>query len=128
MDTWVHLPEVEQTLMAQPEDFGTLKADASSILQSIPPERVGLSGEYDHSGLAKRVMLAFQEHIDAVEVARIQVIQRGRVVILVGMVTSQLVLNHLITIALSVNGADTVEAQGVEVRSLAPAEPASLSF
>lgn len=30
--------------------------------QAVPPERVGLNGEYDQSGLAKRVALAFDQH------------------------------------------------------------------
>jgi len=34
---------------------------APTATQSIPPERVGLNGEYDQSGLAKRVALAFDQ-------------------------------------------------------------------
>ena len=39
----------------------TSTAQASKTTQSIAPERVGLNGEYDQSGLAKRVALAFDE-------------------------------------------------------------------
>jgi osmotically-inducible protein OsmY len=128
MATEVYLPVVEQTSMARLDDCGAVKDDKSSLFRSIPPERVGLSGEYDHSGLAKRVMLAFQAQLDVAETARIQVIQRGRVVILFGMVTGQPLLEQLVTIALSVSGTDAVEIYGVEVCSSAQIELASLSF
>jgi len=36
-------------------------AQAPAATESIPPERMELSGEYDQSGLAKRVALAFDE-------------------------------------------------------------------
>ena len=123
MATGVHLPGVGQTAMTQLNDCGSIEDNQSSIFRSIPPERVGLRGEYDHSGLAKRVKLAFQAHIDPIESERIHVIQRGRVVILVGMVASQSLLDRLVTVALSVSGTAQVEVYGVEVRSFALIEP-----
>ncbi|NJN49798.1 MAG: hypothetical protein HC805_08585, partial [Alkalinema sp. RL_2_19] len=53
------------------------------LLAQIPPERVGLNGEYDHSGLAKRVQLALQQRFGAA-IAHLEIAQRGRVVILTG--------------------------------------------
>jgi len=36
-------------------------ATATSATGTIPPERIGLNGEYDQSGLAKRVAKAFDD-------------------------------------------------------------------
>jgi hypothetical protein len=36
-------------------------ANNNTTTQTIPPERIGLNGEYDQSGLAKRVALAFDQ-------------------------------------------------------------------
>jgi hypothetical protein len=87
-----------------------------SLFRTIPPERVGLHGEYDHSGLAKRAMLAFQEHFSLAELRDLRVSQRGRVVILVGVVASCQMLSQLATVALTVEGATAVETFGVRTR------------
>jgi hypothetical protein len=123
MNFGVHLPAVGSST-TQLEDSRIVKDDRS-LLRPLPPERVGLNGEYDHSGLAKRVMLAFQAQPEAIADS-IQVIQRGRVVILVGMVANAQVLTRLVAIALSVSGTDTVETYGVQLKGTVIAESASL--
>jgi hypothetical protein len=81
----------------------------------IPPERVGLHGEYDHAGLAKRVIAAFQKDEDFLFTDRIRVSQRGQVVILSGQVDSQDMLQAMIIRSLQVDGAAFVESNGVRV-------------
>jgi hypothetical protein len=115
MVSWVHLSGSTQQSTVQLDDRENIKDCKGSIFKSIPPERIGLNGEYDHSGLAKRVMVAFQAQCDRGEAERVQVLQRGRVVILVGAVSSYQVLNQLISLALSTDGADSVETHGVEI-------------
>lgn len=86
----------------------------TSFITTIPPERVGLNGEYDHSGLAKRVLQAFQvlsEDLDGLRVS-----QRGKVVILMGSLRSTELLNQLVSIALKVEGAIEVETHGIRFR------------
>jgi hypothetical protein len=85
------------------------------MLRTIPPERVGLHGEYDHSGLAKRVTLAFTQHFDRHDVANLRISQRGTVVVLVGRIPNQRLLNRMINVALSTSGAADVEVNGVSV-------------
>ncbi|MCU0550311.1 MAG: phospholipid-binding protein [Leptolyngbya sp. Prado105] len=87
-----------------------------SLLSRIPPERVGLNGEYDHSGLAKRVLQAFQIECAIDELEEVRVIQRGKVVVLLGNVASDHLLERLTSIALRVEGAIGVETTGIRLR------------
>ncbi|MEH1889878.1 MAG: BON domain-containing protein [Nostoc sp.] len=82
---------------------------ASTDTQSIPPERLGLSGEYDQSGLAKRVALAFDQDPQLDDVDTLWVAQTGSTVVLKGKVPSQEILNKMISVANSVNGATDVD-------------------
>ncbi|MCU0523906.1 MAG: BON domain-containing protein [Elainella sp. Prado103] len=93
---------------------------SASLFRSIPPERIGLSGEYDHQGLAKRVKLAFQElvlkqELSRSEIERLRVTQRGAVVVIVGFVPDQKLLIKLVNIAMAVSGTADVEVNGMSV-------------
>lgn len=93
----------------------TKRPTSSSIFTTIPPERVGLYGEYDHSGLAKRVRLAFEQQFESDEIRNLLISQRGAVVILMGEVSSQRLLNKLVLAAMNVNGAVAIEVNGVSI-------------
>ncbi|MCC5607122.1 BON domain-containing protein [Nostoc sp. CHAB 5834] len=82
---------------------------APTATQSIPPERLGLSGEYDQSGLAKRVALAFDQDPQLDDVNTLWVAQTGSTVVLKGKVPSQEILNKMVSVARSVNGATDVD-------------------
>ena len=81
--------------------------------QSTPPERVGLNGEYDYFGLKKRVEAVFACQFAASELAHLSVTQRGRVVILQGIVPDAAVLCRLVDAASRVEGAIRVDAAWV---------------
>jgi hypothetical protein len=83
--------------------------------RGIPPERVGLHGEYDHAGLAKRVIAAFQADENFVLPERFRVSQRGQVVIFSGQVESLELLQSMIVRSLQVDGAAFVESNGVRI-------------
>lgn len=83
--------------------------------QTIPPERRGLDGKYDHCGLAKRVRQRLQGHTD---LECLNVRQRGRVVLLSGCVASADVLHCLVKLALGVEGADAVETRGMSIAAV----------
>jgi hypothetical protein len=87
----------------------------TSLFKSIPPERVGLDGEYDHQGLAKRVSLAFRQHFTPDELQNLRVNQRGAVVVLMGKIADQRLLIRLVNVAMEVSGAADVEINGVSV-------------
>jgi osmotically-inducible protein OsmY len=83
--------------------------------QTIPPERMGLNGEYDQSGLAKRVAQAFDANPDVADIETVYVAQHGTTVVLKGTVPSQEIVNRLVTIAKGVKGATGVETNQVSV-------------
>ena len=91
--------------------------DSQSWFKTIPPERVGIRGEYDHHGLAKRVQLKFSQALGKLAIGELSVLQRGRVVILHGQVASQDLLNQLVHLAMQVDGAEHVEVRGIVVTS-----------
>lgn len=94
------------------------------VFTSIPPERIGLSGEYDHAGLAKRVMLALEHSFSIDDLRTLNVTQRGGVVVLNGWVSSRAQLERMVAIARSVHGATDVEAIGVNLRQFDALESA----
>lgn len=117
MNSWVlSTTTTGATLLTDHPTRSNFQAMSYSLFQTIPPERVGLHGEYDHSGLAKRVMLTFREHFPLAELSDLRVSQRGCVVILVGRVSSCQVLSQLVNLALEVEGATNVETYGLRVR------------
>lgn len=84
---------------------------------AIPREQVGLNGEPDPSGLAKRVALAFDEDPDVEDIETVYLSQKGSIIVLKGKVPSQEVLDKLASIAKSVSGATGVEVDQVTVGS-----------
>jgi hypothetical protein len=85
----------------------------SRLFTAIPPERVGLDGEYDHDGLAKRVSVVFGQNFELGELGELRISQRGSVVVLMGEVPNQRLLIKLVTLAMNVSGAVDVEINGV---------------
>jgi osmotically-inducible protein OsmY len=92
-------------------EVSTFQATLTSLFKTIPPERVGLDGEYDYYGLAKRVSLAFGQNFNSNEIKNLYVTQRGRVVILKGQVANSATLTKLVNIAKGVSGATDVETR-----------------
>ncbi|MEG4321934.1 MULTISPECIES: BON domain-containing protein [unclassified Microcoleus] len=88
---------------------------AATATQTIPPERMGLNGEYDQSGLAKRVAQAFDANPDVADIDTVYVAQHGTTVVLKGTVPSQEIVSTLVTIAKGVKGATGVETNQVTV-------------
>ena len=91
------------------------QAQPAGSTQTIPPERMGLNGEYDQSGLAKRVAQAFDANPDVADIKTVYVAQLGTTVVLKGTVTDQEIVNKLVTIAKGVKGATGVETNQVTV-------------
>lgn len=81
----------------------------------IAPERVGLNGEYDQSGLAKRVALAFDEDPQLANIDTLYVAQTGGTVVLKGSVPSQDILNQMVSVAGGISGATSVDTDQVTI-------------
>jgi osmotically-inducible protein OsmY len=96
----------------KPANASTAPAPAEA---GIPPEKVGLDGTFDESGLAKRVALAFDEDPQLDDLGRLWVAQLGSKVVLKGEVPSQDFLSRAVSIARGVNGATDVDSSQVKV-------------
>ena len=79
-----------------------------------PPEQMGLEGEFDQLGLAKRVAVAFEQApIDEIETLHIA--QSGSTILLKGSVASQYILNQLKDVAAKVDGTKVVDTTQVKI-------------
>ena len=83
---------IQGTPAPQAPQQASAPQQAPTATESIPPERVGLNGEYDQSGLAKRVALAFDQDPQIDDIDTIYVAQTGGTVVLKGKVPSQDIL------------------------------------
>lgn len=90
-------------------------APAASSGQTVPPERVGLNGEYDDSGLAKRVALAFDNDPQLDDIDTLWVAQTSSKVVLKGKVPDRAILDKMVSVAKSVNGATEVDTSQVSI-------------
>jgi len=84
-------------------------------LRSIPPERIGLNGEYDHYGLAKRVRVSLSHRYGSSIVECLNIRQRGSVIVLSGAVSGRAHVEELAQIILSLEGATQVEVRQLQV-------------
>lgn len=100
--------------------LSTLHLPANLTLTAIPPERIGVDGQYDHNGLAKRVVLQLQELFGIDLVKNLRISQRGRVVILMGNLPDGMLAKSLMEAILSVEGALYVEAQNLSITEKLP--------
>lgn len=83
--------------------------------EQIAPERMGLNGEYDQSGLAKRVALAFDEDGQFDDIDSVYVAQTGSTVVLKGEAPSQDIVNQMVEVAKGVTGATDVNTDQVTI-------------
>ena len=83
--------------------------------RAIPPERIGIDGEYDHAGLSKRVRLVLSEQLTNSVEKTFAISQRGRVVVVIGPWVTDEMAQRIITLSLQVEGATSVELNGVNL-------------
>lgn len=91
------------------------QAATSTATQTIPPERLGLNGEYDQSGLAKRVALAFDQDAQLTNIDTLWVAQTAGTVVLKGQIPSQEILNKMMSVARNVHGTTSVDTTQVTI-------------
>lgn len=90
-------------------------APSSTATAAVPPERMGLDGQYDQSGLAKRVAYAFDQDAQLDDIETLWVAQTNSTVVLKGKVPDQNILNRIVTVAKGVNGATSVDTSEVTI-------------
>jgi osmotically-inducible protein OsmY len=99
----------------QPQSLPQGSSSTTTATQTIPPERLGLNGEYDQSGLAKRVALAFDQDSQIDDINTLWVAQTGSTVVLKGKVPNQDILKKMVNVARSVNGTNAVDTTQVSI-------------
>ena len=85
-------------------------------LPTIPPERVGPNGEYDHYGLAKRVYASLSRQFGHDVAALLKLRQRGSAILISGQVPSWAIAEQLTQFILTIEGATQVELYQLQVR------------
>lgn len=110
----------QTTVQAPPASNPSAPAQSYSVPAApqkpdIPPERLGLDGEYDDSGLAKRVALALDENPSTTDFERLWIAQTGSTVVFKGEIPSQADLDRVVGIARGVYGAKDVKTTEVKV-------------
>lgn len=108
-------PAEAQASSAEAAPSVEVASSEDSAPAEVPAERMGLNGEYDQSGLAKRVAAAFDQDSSVADIETVWVAQTSGTVVLKGEVPSQEQLNRLIEIANEQNGATAVDTDQVTV-------------
>ena len=90
-------------------------ANTAPAADDIPDCKIGLTGEFDESGLAKRVALAFDETNGLDDIDTLWVAQLSSKVVLKGKVPSQAILDQMVSVAKDVDGATAVDTSQVEI-------------
>lgn len=108
-------PAEAQASSAEAAPSVEVASTEDSAPAEVPAERMGLNGEYDQSGLAKRVAAAFDQDSSVADIETVWVAQTSGTVVLKGEVPSQEQLNRLIEIANEQNGATAVDTDQVTV-------------
>jgi hypothetical protein len=88
---------------------------ASESIPSIPAAKIGPDGYFDESGLAKRVVLAFDNDHEVADIDTVWVAQLSSVVVLQGKVPSREILDKLVAIAQIQDGATGVNTEDVTI-------------
>jgi osmotically-inducible protein OsmY len=83
---------------------------------SIPIEKIGLNGEYDPSGLAKKVVAALKQDSLLGEKPTVYVAQKGNIIVLKGRVSDRPTLEKIVNITRNVEGVFDIDTSQVTVR------------
>lgn len=79
------------------------------------PEHMGVEGEYDPSGLVKRIAIALDNDPAIGDIESLHLIQRGSTISLEGQIPDQATLDHIIRVAGQVDGTRAVETEDVTI-------------
>ncbi len=93
-----------------------LREKAGAHQPPPPPEFMGLEGEYDTNGLAKRVAQAFDSDPEIEDLHTLYVSQSGSTVVLEGSVPNQDTLERFTAVAAKVDGSKSIDTTRVKVQ------------
>lgn len=89
-------------------------APTATATAEVPIERQSPDGSYDQSGLAKRVVKAFDDH-GVEDAPHLYVSQRDKTIVFKGNVHSQQIVDQLAEIAKGVEGTADVDSSEVHI-------------
>lgn len=92
-----------------------LREKAGMHIPPPPPEFMGLEGEYDEKGLAKRVAVALDREASLADIDTVEIDQEGGTVIFKGQVPDHATLTQMTQIARKVDGAKVVDARQLDI-------------
>lgn len=92
-----------------------LREKAGMHTPPTPPEYMGFEGEYDTTGLAKRIAKQLDDDAQLEDVPTLQIIQREAVVCFEGSAPDQMVLNRIMDVAAQVDGVQAVDVSRVSI-------------
>ncbi|HEY9877088.1 MAG TPA: BON domain-containing protein [Leptolyngbyaceae cyanobacterium] len=94
-----------------------LREKASVHNPPTPPEYMGFEGEYDTTGLAKRIAKRLDEDAQIGDVPTLQIVQQEAVICFEGSVSNPAVLERITDIAAHVDGIQAVDVSKVAVET-----------
>ncbi|MBW4623297.1 MAG: BON domain-containing protein [Cyanosarcina radialis HA8281-LM2] len=92
-----------------------LREKAGQHMPPPPPEAMGVEGEYDPSGLAKRVAAALDGDPIVEDLETVEIVQIGKAIVFKGRVPEPGILERLVEIASQVDGTAEVDTHEVIV-------------
>ena len=94
-----------------------LREKAGQRTPPVPPEFMGIEGEYDPCGLARRLAHALDQNAQLVEVDTLTLTQQGNALALTGRIDSRQALEKIVDIARHLDGTRAVDVSQVRVGS-----------
>ncbi len=94
-----------------------LRMDAGMHEPPPTPDCMGLQGEYDPKGLAKRVAVALDREIELEDSPNLNFEQVGSTIIFKGSIPCQSLLDRMVEIAAKVDGTKAVDTAQVTISS-----------
>jgi hypothetical protein len=94
-----------------------LREKAGQRTPPVPPEFMGMEGEYDPCGLARRLAQALDQDAQIAEIDILTLTQQGNSLALTGHIHNQQALEKIVHIARHLDGTHSVDASQVRVDS-----------
>lgn len=94
-----------------------LREKAGLHIPPPPPECMGLEGEYDETGLAKRVARDFDRDPYLQKIETVEIVQEGSTVVLQGFVEDESLLEQMTEVASRVDGAKAIDSSQVTIKA-----------
>lgn len=97
-----------------------LREKASVRSSPVPPEYMGLEGEYDPTGLAKRVAKALDQQPRLSDIKTLTFVQKGNAIVFSGEIQDPEALGAIVDTASRVDGTHAVDVSRVTIADSPP--------